>query len=53
MNTRPIDEPLTFSIDISEVCEYYPDTCEFCDYNCSGWCSLLGAVLKQREESNE
>ena len=53
INTMPIDDPLTFSIDISEVCEYYPDTCEFCGYNCSGWCSLLGAVLKQREESND
>ena len=54
MNTMPIDEPIKIvSIDMSEVCEHYPCGCEFCDYNCSGWCSLLGAVLKQREESNE
>ena len=55
MNTKPIDEPSTVSIDIGsidigEVCEYYPCGCEFCDYNCSGWCSLYYVDVQEEEE---
>ena len=53
MNTMPIDESIKIvSIDISEVevCEHYPNGCEFCDYNCSGWCSLYCADVPSQEE---
>jgi len=50
MNTKPIDEPSTVSIDISEVCKHYPDMCEFCDYNCSRWCPLYFADVPSQEE---
>lgn len=51
MNTRPKNEPMPdLSFDISEVCEHYPDGCEFCDYNCSGWCSLYYADVPGVEE---
>lgn len=51
MNTRPIDELIKIvPIDMSEVCEYYPNGCEFCDYNCSGWCSLYCADVPSQEE---
>jgi hypothetical protein len=58
MNTRPIDEPSTVSIDIGsidigEVCEYYPRGCEFCDYNCSGWCSLYYVDVQEAQEEEK
>ena len=54
MNTRPIDEPIKIvSIDLSEVCELYPNWCEFCDYNCSGWCELYCADVPDQDESND
>ncbi|MDY0387943.1 MAG: hypothetical protein RBT65_12625 [Methanolobus sp.] len=53
MNTKPIYEPSTVSIDISKVCEHYPDTCEFCDYNCSGWCSLYCVDVPEAQEEEK
>ena len=53
MNTKPIDEPSTVSIDISEVCEHYPRGCEFCDYNCSGWCSLYYVNVQEAQEEEK
>ncbi len=53
MNTikMPIDEPIKIvSIDMSEVCEHYPNGCEFCDYNCSGWCSLYYVDVQEAQE---
>ena len=42
MNTQDIKQShdIKLEFDLSEVCEHYPDGCEFCDYNISGWCSL-------------
>ena len=46
------EEPIKIvSIDMSEVCEHYPNGCEFCDYNCSGWCSLYYVDVQEEEES--
>ena len=46
-----INEPIKIvSIDMSEVCEHYPNGCEFCYYNHLGWCSLYRADVPNQEE---
>lgn len=39
--------------DISEVCENYPDGCEFCDYNLSGWCSMYCTDVEDVEAEHD
>jgi len=44
-NLNENNDELVF--DIAEVCEEYPDDCEFCDYNLEGYCALYRVDLPE------
>lgn len=49
MNTqdiRKLDDKDPIII-LSEVCEEYPDCCDFCDYNIDGYCSLFMSDIEE------
>ena len=52
MNTRPKEPepPEVLLIDTTEMCNGYPDECEFCDHNCSGFCTLFHVNVPNLED---